>query len=90
MAKGLFILLIVFIVVSILHFTALRMMKVSEKKKAHFRKFYWYLYGTFFVLSGALNLFEKGQFDWIYSIQSLIGLLFVVMNFLGKLEPKVK
>ncbi|MDA8589319.1 hypothetical protein N9L00_03790 [Flavobacteriaceae bacterium] len=42
-------------------------MKLSETKKTHFRKFFWYFYGIIFMLSGGINLIEKGEFYLPYS-----------------------
>ena len=63
-------------------------MKLSETKKIHYRKFFWYFYGIIFMLSGGVNLIEKGEFRWIFSIQFIIGFVTVVLNFIGKLETK--
>ncbi|MDA9368287.1 hypothetical protein N9R27_02210 [Flavobacteriaceae bacterium] len=40
------------------------------------------------MLSGGVNLIEKGEFRWIFSIQFIIGFVTVVLNFIGKLETK--
>jgi hypothetical protein len=63
-------------------------MKLSETKKIHYRKFFWYFYGIILMLSGGVNLIEKGEFWWIFSIQFIIGFVIVVLNFIGKLETK--
>lgn len=40
------------------------------------------------MLSGGVNLIEKGEFDWVFAIQFIIGLVFVILNLLGKIETK--
>ena len=63
MGKGLLILLGTFIVVAILHVVSMKMTKISEAKKIHYRKFFWYFYGIIFMLSGGINLLEKGELE---------------------------
>ena len=62
MSKGLLILLGTFIVVAILHVVSMKMTKISEAKKSSFRKIFWYFYGITFMLSGGINLLEKGGY----------------------------
>jgi len=90
MEKGFLILLITFFVVGVLHFVSMRTMKLSETKKTHFRKFFWYFYGIIFMLSGGLNLIEKGEFHLSFILQLIIGLVTVILNLLGKIETKIK
>jgi hypothetical protein len=52
MEKGFLILIVTFIIVGIIHFISMRTMKLSETKKIHYRKFFWYFYGIIFMLSG--------------------------------------
>ena len=87
MSKGLSILLGTFIVVAILHVVSMKMSKISEAKKIHYRKFFWYFYGIIFMLSGGINLIKKGDIVWI--TQVIIGLVTVILNFLGKIEQKI-
>jgi len=88
MGKGLIIMLTVFVIVGILHFISMRMMKFSEIKKQKFRKVFWYFYGVIFTLSGLINLIEKEELNFIFLTQMIIGLLFIILNFLGKIESK--
>ena len=90
MEKGFLILIGTFVVVGILHFISMRIMKLSETKKIHYRKLYFYFLGIIFMLSGGLNLIEKSEFYWSFSIQFLVGLIFIILNFIGKLETKTK
>lgn len=88
MGKGLIIMLTVFVIVGILHFISMRMMKISESKKQKFRKVFWYFYGVIFTLSGLVNLIEKEELNFIFLTQMIIGLLIIILNFLGKIESK--
>ena len=88
MGKGLLILLGTFIVVTILHVVSMKIMKISEAKKSSFRKVFFYIYGVFLVLSGILHCIEKDEIRVVFLIQSLCGLVFVVLNFTGKMEQK--
>ena len=88
MGKGLLILLGTFIVVVILHVVSMKIMKISEAKKSSFRKVFFYIYGVFLVLSGILQCIEKDEIRVVFLIQSLCGLVMVILNFLGKIEQK--
>ena len=88
MGKGLLILLGTFLVVAILHVVSMKMTKISEAKKSSFRKVFFYIYGVFLVLSGILQCIEKDEIRVVFLIQSLCGLAFVILNFLGQLEQK--
>ena len=86
MGKGFLILIGTFLIVGTIHFVSMRTSKLSENKKSHYRKVFWYFYGIFFMLIGGINLIEKGDIVWI--TQVIIGLVTVILNLLGKTEPK--
>jgi cell division protein FtsW (lipid II flippase) len=88
MGKGLLILLVTFIVVAILHVVSIKMTRISEAKKLSFRKVFFYIYGIFLILSGILQCIEKDEIRIVFLIQSLCGLAFVILNFLGKMQQK--
>ena len=88
MGKGLLILLVTFIVVAILHVVSIKMTRISEAKKSSFRKVFFYIYGVFLILSGILQCIEKDEIRIVFFIQSLCGLAFVILNFLGKMQQK--
>ena len=90
MGMGFLILIGVFIVVGSIHFISMRTMKLSETKKTHFKKIFWYFYGIILMLSGGINLIEKGVFHWSFTLQFIIGLVTVILNLLGKIETKTK
>ena len=90
MELGFLILIGIFIVVGAIHFISMRTMKLSETKKTHFKKIFWYFYGIIFMLSGGINLIEKGVFHWSFTLQFIIGLVTVILNLLGKIETKTK
>jgi len=88
MGKGILILLGTFIVISILHVVSMKMTKISEAKKLSFRKVFFYIYGVFLIFSGILQCIEKDEIRIVFLIQSLCGLAFVILNFLGKVQQK--
>jgi cell division protein FtsW (lipid II flippase) len=90
MEKGFLILVCTFLVVGIIHVVSMKMTKISEAKKSSYRKLFWYLYGAFFCLAGVINLLEKEAFSWIFSIEILVGLAILILNFLGKIEKKLR
>ena len=88
MGKGFLVLIGTFLIIGVVHFISMRTSKLSENKKSHYRKFFWYFYGIFFMLSGGVNLIEKGEFRWNFTFKLLFGLVTVILNLLGKIEPK--
>ena len=88
MEKGFLILIGTFLVVGVVHFVSMRTSKLSDTKKSHYRKFFWYFYGIIFMLSGGVNLIEKGEFHLSFTLQFILGLVTVILNLLGKIETK--
>ena len=88
MEKEFLILIGTFLIVGVVHFLSMRTSKLSENKKSHYRKFFWYYYGIIFMLSGGVNLIEKGEFHWSFTLQFILGLVIVILNLLGKIETK--
>ena len=88
MTKGLLIIVIVFTVISIVHFFSVRMMIVDESKKSNYKKFFWYFYGLLMCLTALINLIEKSEWNIIFIIQLSLGTLIILLNFLGKIEIK--
>jgi hypothetical protein len=86
MEKGLLILLGTFVVVGVIHFFSLKTMKISESTKTVYRKFFWYFYGGVFMISSAVNLFQGGALDWVFTLQFFTGLVIVILHLLGKIE----
>lgn len=87
MAKGFFIMIVIFLLVGIAHFLSLRMEKISTKSKSKLRKMFWYFYGAYFLFYG---IFRNIQDNWniLGIIFILLSLLLLVMNFLGKIETR--
>ena len=85
MGKGLFIMIMVFILVGIVHFISLRMEKISTKSKVKLRKVFWYFYGGYFLFYG---IFRNVEDNWnlLGILFILISLLVLILNFLGKIE----
>ena len=88
MKKGFLILIGTFLIVGVIHFVSIRTSKLSENKKSHYRKFFWYFYGIIFMLSGGVNLIAKGEFHWSFTLEFIFGLVTVILNLLGKIETK--
>ena len=88
MIKGLLILFTVFAVIALLNFSSLKLMKLEAVKKAKFRKVFFYFYGLFLIFTGVVNCIEQSELNIIFIIEILIGVVFLVGNYLGKLEEK--
>jgi len=88
MIKGLLILFTVFAVIALLNFSSLKLMKLEAVRKAKFRKVFFYFYGLFLILTGVVNCVEKSELNSVFIIEILIGFVFLVGNYLAKLEEK--
>ena len=88
MEKGILIFAIVFINILILNFAIINLAFLPEVKKNKIRKVFWYLYGLLFVISGMVNFFDKEKFSFIFSIQIFLGIVTIILTFLGKMETK--
>ncbi|MFK5889646.1 MAG: hypothetical protein QM486_02815 [Flavobacteriaceae bacterium] len=88
MEKGLFIMIIVFVVIALLHIISLKITRISEKKKIKFRKVFWYFYGILFLTQGVIRMIEKQKFIVISVIMCIVGLSSLVLNYLDKIETK--
>lgn len=85
MGKGLFIMIMVFILVGIVHFISLRMEKISAKSKSKLRKVFWYFYGGYFLFYGIFRNIED-NWNLLGILFILISLLVLILNFLEKIE----
>jgi cell division protein FtsW (lipid II flippase) len=85
MEKGLFIMIVIFLLVGLAHFLSHRLEKISTKSKL--RKLFWYFYGGYFLFYG---IFRNVEDNWnvLGIIFILIGLLVLLLNFLGKIETR--
>jgi len=88
MTKGLLILFTVFAVIAMLNFSSLKLMKLEAVKKAKFKKVFFYFYGLFLIFTGVVNCIEQSEFNIIFITETLIGVVFLIGNYLGKLEEK--
>ena len=88
MEKGILILVSVLVVVALINFGVIRLLKVDEEKKAHYRKVFWYFYGVSFSISGLINLLEENEFNLIFLLQLVVGITILVLNFFGKIKTK--
>jgi hypothetical protein len=88
MTKGLLILFTVFAVIALLNFSSLKLMKLEAVRKAKFKKVFFYFYGLFLIFTGVVNCIEQSEFNIIFITEILIGVVFLIGNYLGKLEEK--
>jgi hypothetical protein len=88
MIKGLLILFTVFAVIALLNFSSLKLMKLEAVRKAKFKKVFFYFYGLFLIFTGVVNCIEQSEFNIIFITEILIGVVFLIGNYLGKLEEK--
>ena len=89
MEDGIIILLFVFLGVGIVHFFSLKMLNVSVEKKNKIRRVFYYFYGLVYSIAGVLQLYSSSSLELIYLFQTTLGIVFIVLNFLGKLDSKV-
>ena len=88
MEKMSFIMIVLFLFVGIAHFVSLKVIDFSVEKKNRLRRIFLYFYGMIYVVFGVIQLvYTENQVN-ISSLQIIIGVIFIVLNYLKKLDPK--
>jgi len=88
MEKMSFIMIVLFLFVGIAHFVSLKVIDFSVEKKNRLRRIFFYFYGMIYVVFGVIQLvYTENQVN-ISSLQIIIGVVFIVLNYLKKLDPK--
>ena len=80
--------IVLFLFVGIAHFVSLKVIDFSVEKKNRLRRIFFYFYGMIYVVFGVIQLvYTENQVN-SSSLQIIIGVLFIVLNYLKKLDPK--
>lgn len=80
--------IVLFLFVGIAHFVSLKVIDFSVEKKNRLRRIFFYFYGMIYVVFGVIQLvYTENQVN-ISSLQIIIGVVFIVLNYLKKLDPK--
>ena len=80
--------IMLFLFVGIAHFVSLKVIDFSVEKKNRLRRIFFYFYGMIYVFFGVIQLvYTENQVN-SSSLQIIIGVLFIVLNYLKKLDPK--
>tara|TARA_B110000238_G_scaffold85233_1_gene93722 strand:+ start:2230 stop:2499 length:270 start_codon:yes stop_codon:yes gene_type:complete len=88
MEKMSFIMIVLFLFVGIAHFVSLKVIDFSVEKKNRLRRIFFYFYGMIYVVIGVIQLvYTENQVN-SSSLQIIIGVIFIVLNYLKKLDPK--
>jgi|TARA_B110000444_G_C18797997_1_gene575924 uncharacterized membrane protein len=88
MEKMSFIMIVLFLFVGIAHFVSLKVIDFSVEKKNRLRRIFFYFYGMIYVVFGVIQLvYTENQVN-SSSLQIIIGVVFIVLNYLKKLDPK--
>ena len=88
MEKMSFIMIVLFLFVGIAHFVSLKVIDFSVEKKNRLRRIFFYFYGMIYVVIGVIQLvYTENQVN-SSSLQIIIGVVFIVLNYLKKLDPK--
>ena len=88
MEKLSFIMIVLFLFVGIAHFVSLKVIDFSVEKKNRLRRIFLYFYGMIYVVFGVIQLvYTENQVN-SSSLQIIIGVVFIVLNYLKKLDPK--
>ena len=88
MEKMSFIMIVLFLFVGIAHFVSLKVIDFSVEKKNRLRRIFFYFYGMIYVVFGVIQLvYTENQVN-SSSLQIIIGVIFIVLNYLKKLDPK--
>ena len=80
--------LIVFLAIGILHLVSLKLFRLPEKRKAKFRKVFYYLYGVVFLAQGIVRMLETQRLNVLSLGICVFGLLIIVLNFKGKIHSE--
>lgn len=88
MEKMSFIMIVLFLFVGIAHFVSLKVIDFSVEKKNRLRRIFLYFYGMIYVVFGVIQLVYTENRVNISSLQIIIGVVFIVLNYLKKLDPK--
>ena len=80
--------IVLFLFVGIAHFVSLKVIDFSVEKKNRLRRIFFYFYGMIYVFFGVIQLvYTENQVN-SSSLQIIIGVIFIVLNYLKKLDPK--
>ena len=80
--------IMLFLFVGIAHFVSLKVIDFSVEKKNRLRRIFFYFYGMIYVVFGVIQLvYTENQVN-SSSLQIIIGVIFIVLNYLKKLDPK--
>jgi len=80
--------IMLFLFVGIAHFVSLKVIDFSVEKKNRLRRIFFYFYGMIYVVIGVIQLvYTENQVN-SSSLQIIIGVVFIVFNYLKKLDPK--
>ena len=80
--------IMLFLFLGIAHFVSLKVIDFSVEKKNRLRRIFLYFYGMIYVVFGVIQLvYTENQVN-ISSLQIIIGVVFIVFNYLKKLDPK--
>ena len=80
--------IVLFLFVGIAHFVSLKVIDFSVEKKNRLRRIFFYFYGMIYVVIGVIQLvYTENQVN-SSSLQIIIGVIFIVLNYLKKLDPK--
>ena len=88
MEKMSFIMIVLFLFLGIAHFVSLKVIDFSVEKKNRLRRIFFYFYAMIYVVFGVIQLvYTENQVN-SSSLQIIIGVIFIVLNYLKKLDPK--
>ena len=80
--------IMLFLFLGIAHFVSLKVIDFSVEKKNRLRRIFLYFYGMIYVVFGVIQLvYTENQVN-SSSLQIIIGVIFIVLNYLKKLDPK--
>ena len=85
MDKGLLIMIIVFVSITIIHLVTLKIYKLPKATKDNFRKKFFYFYGLYFFVYGVSLIIQNG-FDPIGIGFVAIAIFVLYINYNGKID----
>ena len=80
--------IVLFLFLGIAHFVSLKVIDFSVEKKNRLRRTFFYFYPMIYLVFGVIKLvYTENQVN-SSSLQIIIGVVFIVLNYLKKLDPK--
>ena len=87
MEKGVFIMISVFLFITVIHFVSIKLIRTSKERKERLKTIFIYIYGVAYAIIGVIQLEFNGGGSIFSILQIACGVTFIILNYFGKLNP---